>query len=80
MDIRKLTITPIISSRKDIIINKPTAERAGMLIKERLSTGTYMPGDKMPLPRPLRKLPEALKGFVNPNTRVITPSTFSINS
>ncbi|MBQ8668588.1 hypothetical protein IJ472_02325 [bacterium] len=65
MNIKKLTITPIIRGAKGITIDAPSTERAQKLITERLTT--CYENEK-----PARlKLPKFLKGFVNPKTRVI---------
>lgn len=65
MDIKRLTITPIIRGTKGFVINNPTPERAQKLIIERLSSNyEYTKPVKI-------RLPKFLRGFVNPKTRAI---------
>lgn len=65
MDIKKLTITPVIRGARKITINNPTQERAHRLMTERLCSNYENE-------KPVRlKLPKILRGFVNPKTRVI---------
>lgn len=65
MDIKKLTITPVIRGARKFTINNPSKERAQRLITERLCSN-YENEKQVKL-----KLPKFLRGFVNPNTRVI---------
>lgn len=65
MDIKKLTITPVIRGARKFTIDNPTQERAQRLITERLCSNYENE-------KPVRlKLPKFLRGFVNPKTRVI---------
>ena len=72
MHINKLTITPINKGLSPFVQYGPTGETAGILIKERLVSGT---NDRVP--RALKKIPSFLKGFVNPNTKVIEKKNFN---
>ena len=65
MDIKKLTITPVIRGAQKITIESPSLERAQRLITERLCSNYE---NEKPLKT---KLPKFLRGFVNPKTRVI---------
>lgn len=62
MDITKLTITPLTSYASSVIVNKPTTEMAGILIKEKLTSKYGSPAHP--------KMPKFLKGFTNPKTYV----------
>lgn len=65
MNITKLIITPVYTSvNKNIIINKPSTERASRLITERLNTSTSI-YEKQQAPI---KMPKWLKKFVNPKS------------
>lgn len=65
MEISKLTIRPIIRGAQKIDINNPSSERAKRLIIDKLSL------DYETVKLPKSKLPKALRGFVNPETRVV---------
>lgn len=65
MDIKRLTISPIIRGTRGFAVENPTPERARQLITERLSSN-YENTKPVKL-----KLPKFLRGFVNPKTRVI---------
>jgi len=67
MDIKKLTIAPIVRGARSIIINEPSPQRAAMLIKESFESSRTAFGVKS---MPVKKLPKALKGLVNPKTWV----------
>ncbi len=67
MKIAKLTITPLSKGWPGTVIESPSAERAGMLIKDKLNSGYNDTTQK--LPRACRKIPKFLKGFVNPATK-----------
>lgn len=69
MDIKKLTITPIISGTKGFTLKEPSAERAQLLIKEKLSSRAYF-NIGQTSKRSKSKLPAFLKGFINLKTRV----------
>lgn len=65
MNIKKLTIAPVIRGARRIVIDSPTPERAQLLITEKLSTNY-----ENSKPMKSKKLPKILHGFVNPETRV----------
>ena len=69
MDIKKLTITPIHSGCPKIVSQNPTQESASLLMKERLAM-KVSPYNQETTPRVFKKLPDWLKGFVNPKTLV----------
>lgn len=65
MDIKRLTITPVIRGARKIVIDNPSQERAQRLMTERLCSNYENE-------KPVRlKLPKFLRGLVNPKTRVI---------
>ena len=65
MDIKRLTITPVIRGARKIVIDNPSQERAQRFMTERLCSNYENE-------KPVRlKLPKFLRGFVNPKTRVI---------
>ena len=76
MDIQKLTITPIYSGCPKIVSQNPAKTSASLLMKERLAM-KVSPYNKETTPRALRKLPDWLKGFVNPKTLVSKERNFS---
>lgn len=69
MDIKKLTITPIQKGLPQIVSHNPTQASASLLMKERLAMKAS-PYNKETTPRVFKKLPDWLKGFVNPKTLV----------
>lgn len=69
MDIKKLTITPIQKGLPQIVSHNPTQASASLLMKERLAM-KVSPYNKETTPRVFKKLPDWLKGFVNPKTLV----------
>lgn len=75
MDIKKLTITPIQNGFSQIVSHNPTQASASLLMKERLAmkVSTY---NQETTPRVFRKLPDWLKGFVNPKTLVFKERHF----
>ena len=75
MKISKLTITPLSKGWTQTVIVSPSAERAGTLIKDRLNSGVNDTTQR--LPRIYRKIPKFLKGFVNPDSKVIDKNKFS---
>ncbi len=76
MDIQKLIITPIQSGCPQIVSQNPTKASASLLMKERLAIqGSQY--NKEATPRVFRKLPDWLKGFVNPKTLVSKERHFS---
>ncbi len=77
MQIKKLTITPLSKGLTSTVMEKPSAENAGRFIKERLSIGSYY--DNKPA-KIFRKIPKFLKGFVNPDCKVINERKFSMFS
>ncbi len=68
MNVTRLTITPIYRDCPTIVVKNPTVETAKLLMTERLSSGSSKLNSRSVPVRALRKLPEALKGFVNPLT------------
>lgn len=72
MHINKLTITPLNKGFSPFVQYGPTCDTAGILIKERLASGR-----NERIPRALKKIPSFLKGFVNPNTKVIEKKNFN---
>lgn len=72
MNISKLTITPLIRNGKCYVTHSPSVETAQMLIKERLVSGNR----NNCVPRAMRKIPDFLKGLVNPETKVINNRKF----
>lgn len=66
MNISKLTLTPIVSHARKVVIKNPTPQTANLLITERLSSsvGIYEKHNHA------GKMPSFLKGLVNPNTYV----------
>lgn len=75
MQIKKITITPLSKGLTSTVMEKPSAENAGRFIKERLSIGSYY--DNKPA-KIFRKIPKFLKGFVNPDCKVINERKFSM--
>lgn len=65
MNITKLTITPIHKGITPFVEKNPSCEIASILIKDRLTSGA-----KTDIPKILKKVPDFLKGLVNPNTKV----------
>ncbi len=79
MEIKKLTISPLISGFQNYVYSRPSNESAGVLIKERLVSGESFYNSDRPA-RALRKIPKWLKGFVNPKALVVKERKFDINS
>lgn len=77
MNVKKLTITPLMSGCQSYETRNPSTEVASLLIKERLSHVDSQYNQTRP-PRALRKLPKWLKSFVNPNTLVVKENKFNI--
>ncbi len=73
MQIKRLTLTPLSKGWPDAVIDSPSAERAGRLIKERLSSGFSDPYTPVNVPK---KIPKFLKGFVNPKSMVSHDTKF----
>ena len=66
MEIRRLTITPIIKGLKGFSTYNPSVDTAKLLMKERLSTNY----DYYKIPKRLKKLPENIPNWVNKKTFV----------
>lgn len=66
MNINKLTITPIMSGMPSFSRQNPSTEIACQLIKERLICGS-----NNSTPKFLKKLPKALRGWVNPECKIV---------
>lgn len=66
MNITKLTLTPIVSQAKKVVIKTPDSQTAGLLINERLA----IPAGIYETPNNIKKIPSFLKGLVNPKTYV----------
>ena len=71
MNVDKLIITPIVPKASKIVINDVTASRASDLIKDRLAMSKPRIGDTNKKALKYFKLPNFLRGFVNPETRII---------
>lgn len=68
MQINKLTITPILRGYRGFTTQNPKSEVARTLIIERLATQGYT-GTK--IPNSVKKLPKALRSWINPKTHVV---------
>lgn len=75
MIVSKLTITPWITGGRVQHFIQPTEKTVATLVKERLSVAVR--DDRTA--RVFRKLPKALKGFVNPKSIVSTERKFSMD-
>ncbi|MBE7702423.1 MAG: hypothetical protein E7Z89_00070 [Cyanobacteria bacterium SIG28] len=71
MNVDKLIITPIVPKASKVVINDLTASRASDLIKDKLEISRPRIGDTNKKALKHFKLPKFLRGFVNPETRVI---------
>ncbi len=74
MNINKLTITPLSKGWPQVIIDRPSIDSAGRLIKEKLSSSIAKNNQTS---RVFRKIPKQLKGLVNPQCKVSTERKFS---
>lgn len=74
MQIKKLTITPLSKGWAGTVIKTPSPERAGRLITERLSSGAANSDNAASV---FRKIPNSLKGFVNPKCKKTSERNFS---
>lgn len=77
MQIKKLTITPLSKGWASTVMEKPSAENAGRLIKERLNSGYA--GDSGTA-KVFKKIPKFLKGLVNPDCKVTNERKFTMYS
>lgn len=76
MHIQKLTIAPLVSGCQQTVIKRPSPDIAGLLIKEKLSSCYGYEQGK--LTRVLRKMSKTLKGFINPEYKVVKERKFSL--
>ena len=77
MQIKKLTLTPLAKGYNATVIEKPSTQRAGILIKEKLCAKSL---DYQKPAKIFRRIPKALKGIINPETKVPNEQNFSIYS
>ncbi len=67
MNIGKLTITPILKGNGSVIYKNVNNKIASTLIKEKINMEICYNREK---PKALRRLPKALRGWVNPDSHV----------
>lgn len=72
MKVSKLTLMPLISNGKKQVFKNPTTQEAIDLVSQKLSMNVR----DGKTARIFRKLPENLKGWVNPQTKVSTERKF----
>ena len=76
MQVKKITITPLMNGCPKIVREMPSAEIAGILIKERLAAYPSQYNEQKSA-RVFRKLPAWMKGFVNPKALVSKERRFT---
>ena len=71
MNVDKLVLTPLTPKSTKVVITELTASRASDLIKDKLEISRPTIGESNKKILKHFKLPKFLRGFVNPETRVI---------
>ena len=69
MNVSKLTIAPLTSFAPKVVFYNPTTEHAQQYILEAMVSARKTSNRK--IPKGLRRIPNHLKGFINPKTKVI---------
>lgn len=77
MQVKKLIITPIVKGGRSVVSNQPSESVASMLIKDRMLLGNHTE-EANKIPKALKKIPKNLKGFVNPECKVVNDRKFTI--